>query len=88
MAHFTDWLGRTERSSDPLSDNLLKRIAATFNLDTLSVNAPLQPWWHWCFFQEPVGEPALGIDGHPQRGGFLPEAEDNYLAKLTELKDD
>jgi itaconyl-CoA hydratase/mesaconyl-C4 CoA hydratase len=44
--------------------------------------------WHWCFFQEPVGEPALGIDGHPQRGGFLPEADDNDLAKLTELKDD
>ncbi|WP_213879393.1 transposase [Pseudomonas sp. dw_358] len=75
MAHFTDWSGRTERSSDLLSDNLLKRVAATFNVDTPSLNTPLPPLWHWCFFQDPVGEPALGRDGHPQRGDFLPQAD-------------
>ena len=75
MAHFTEWLGRTERSSDLLSENLLKRVAATLDQDTPCLGAPLPALWHWCFFQDPVGEPSLGADGHPQRGSFLPEAD-------------
>jgi itaconyl-CoA hydratase/mesaconyl-C4 CoA hydratase len=75
MALFTDWLGRTERSSDLLSENLLKRVAATFDQEMPGMGAPLPALWHWCFFQDPVGGPSLGVDGHPQRGSFLPEAD-------------
>lgn len=69
------WLGRTEEASDQLSLNLIKRIAATLGEPVPPLGAPLPPLWQWCFFQEPVFETQLGIDGHPARGGFLPPAD-------------
>ncbi|SDU93203.1 acyl-CoA dehydrogenase family protein [Pseudomonas mucidolens] len=70
-----DWIGRNETIHDHLSHNLLKRIAATFG-DTAPVQGELMPpLWQWCFFQEPMPESALGGDGHPVRGGFLPPAD-------------
>ncbi|VVN82265.1 MaoC family dehydratase N-terminal domain-containing protein [Pseudomonas fluorescens] len=71
----TAWIGRTEEAHDQLSHNLLKRIAATFGEPTPAHGEALPPLWQWCFFQEPVPETALGTDGHPARGGFLPPAE-------------
>ncbi|WP_172666947.1 FAS1-like dehydratase domain-containing protein [Pseudomonas chlororaphis] len=68
------WIGRSQQARDLLSDNLLKRIAATFGEPAPAHGAALPPLWQWCFFQEPLAESALGGDGHPARGGFLPPA--------------
>lgn len=72
---FSAWIGRSEETHDQLSRNLVKRIAATFGEATPAHGEALPPLWHWAFFQEPVGEPGLGADGHPARGGFLPPAD-------------
>jgi 3-methylfumaryl-CoA hydratase len=32
----------------------------------------LPPGWQWLFFNPVVRRSVLGVDGHPQRGGFLP----------------
>ncbi|TBU89036.1 FAS1-like dehydratase domain-containing protein [Phytopseudomonas dryadis] len=72
---FTAWIGRTEESHDQLSRNLVKRIAATLGEDTPAHGEALPPLWHWAFFQDPIAESALGGDGHPARGGFLPPAD-------------
>lgn len=69
------WIGRTEEAHDQLSDNLLKRIAATFGESAPAHGKALPPLWQWCFFQESLPESALGSDGHPARGGFLPPAD-------------
>ncbi|MBA1246280.1 FAS1-like dehydratase domain-containing protein [Pseudomonas luteola] len=69
------WVGRVEETCDQLSSNLLKRIAATFGEETPAHGEALPLLWQWCFFQEPLPEPALGKDGHPARGGFLPPAD-------------
>lgn len=69
------WIGRTEEVHDQLSDNLLKRIAATFGESAPAHGKALPPLWQWCFFQESLPESALGSDGHPARGGFLPPAD-------------
>src|SRR5476649_912899 len=69
------WLGRTEEAHDQLSRNLLKRIAATFGEAAPAHGEALPPLWQWCFFQDPLPESALGGDGHPARGGFLPPAD-------------
>src|SRR5690606_34680273 len=74
-AALTAWIGRTEEAQDHLSHNLLKRIAATLGEPTPAAGQPLPPLWQWCFFQEPVFETGLGVDGHPARGGFLPPAD-------------
>jgi itaconyl-CoA hydratase/mesaconyl-C4 CoA hydratase len=68
------WTGRSQQARDLLSDNLLKRIAATFGEPVPAPGEALPPLWQWCFFQEPLTESALGGDGHPARGGFLPPA--------------
>lgn len=36
---------------------------------------PLPLGWHWLFFHEAVPSSALGVDGHPARGGFLPPVD-------------
>ncbi|WP_339071465.1 MaoC family dehydratase N-terminal domain-containing protein [Pseudomonas idahonensis] len=69
------WIGRSQRTDDLLSHNLLTRIAATLGEQTPAQGSALPPLWHWCFFQEPQPESALGQDGHPARGGFLPPAD-------------
>ena len=68
------WIGRTEKSSDSISHNLVKRIAATLGEPAPRPGEALPLLWHWAFFQEPVTEKELGEDGHPARGGFLPPA--------------
>ena len=32
----------------------------------------LQPLWHWLYFLQSARLGALGRDGHPAKGGFLP----------------
>ena len=71
----TAWMGRAEEVHDQLSRNLLMRIAATLDEPTPAHGEALPPLWQWCFFQEPMPESALGEDGHPARGGFLPPAD-------------
>jgi itaconyl-CoA hydratase/mesaconyl-C4 CoA hydratase len=71
----TDWIGRSETAHDHLSHNLLKRIAATFGEAVPEDGADIPSLWQWCFFQDPLPETALGTDGHPARGGFLPPAD-------------
>ena len=70
-----DWVGRTELSSDLISHNLARRIAATLGQDAPRPGAPLPELWHWAYFQEPFAAAGLGADGHPAGGGFLPPAE-------------
>lgn len=71
----TDRIGKREVIFDEFSPLLLKRIAATFGVDVPKLGQELPLLWHWCFFQDPVAESGLGVDGHPARGGFLPPAE-------------
>ena len=68
---YESWLGRSETREDTVPPGLAGRLAAT-----LGVPAPedgsLQPLGHWMLFQEWLPAEALGPDGHPRRGGFLP----------------
>lgn len=68
------WLGRTQEVHDQLSRNLVRRIAATFDVPAPAHGEELPLLWHWCFFQEPADTAGLGADGHPALGGFMPPA--------------
>lgn len=63
--------GRQQQSTDTFSTNLLQRIAVTLGDPVPEDGDELPALWHWCFFQEPVGEADLGGDGHPVRGGLI-----------------
>jgi len=71
----TDWIGRSETVADRLDPALAERVRVTLGGAPLTQNDPLPHLWQWAFFQNPVGMDGLGVDGHPQRGGFLPVAE-------------
>lgn len=70
---FRDWIGRTEEKQDVAAAGPIRRLAALLDHE----NPPwapdvLPPLGHWLFFLPDVRQSALGPDGHPARGGFLP----------------
>ena len=71
---FKAWIGRTETTTDPLT--WVQAQAAQAMLDdpgpALGAGDALPPLWHWFHFLPRAPQAALDIDGHPQRGGFLP----------------
>lgn len=71
---FRDWIGRTETVHDGLAPEQARRVAATLDDEVTSVAAgsPLPPLWQWCYFLPHAMQSMLDVDGHPQRGGFLP----------------
>ncbi len=68
------WVGREMHSHDELRSAWVSAIEATLDLGgvALSHGDPLPPGWHWAFFHPTEPLSALGSDGHPRPGGFLP----------------
>ena len=74
MQDFRDWIGRTETVSDELSASHVAGVAAMFDdAETgTETGAPLPLLWQWFFFVPRALQQSLDVDGHPQRGGFMP----------------
>ncbi len=74
---FDDWLGREEIARDTVSAATMARLAATLGRDDapLGEGAACPPLAHWFHFLPAAPAGALGADGHPARGGFLPPVE-------------
>lgn len=74
LAFLRTWIGRETTTEDTLSVRHARLMAATLGMpqDALVAGAPLPPLWHWLYFLEGLPPSALGRDGHPARGGFLP----------------
>ena len=71
--HFADWIGKTESCSELIQPATMAAMAATLDLDTApAAGEALPPGWQWLFFNPKVKQSALGEDGHPAKGGFLP----------------
>ena len=73
--HLSDWIGRSERRSDTIAAAPLSGLAATLerpdDLDPVQ-GAVVPLLGHWLYFQPQAMQSQLGIDGHAERGGFLP----------------
>ena len=72
--HLRKWIGKTQEASDIVTEQLTKALRATLFLDIGSPKtgdaAPFTA--HWCLAQPVAAMNALGPDGHPARGEFLP----------------
>ena len=74
LAHLQSWEGNTETLADDITAAPVRALQATLDRD----DAPpahgdaLPPLWHWLYFLPQPRQSALGPDGHPLRGGFLP----------------
>ena len=71
IAHWQTWIGRSEARTEILEAESLRRYAAALGED-LDVERVAPSLAHWAFFLPVVGPEAIGPDGHPKRGGFLP----------------
>ena len=70
---YADAIGRTESHVQILTADRAAALAATLDLDTAPEDGdPLPPGWHWLYFNPFVQRRNIGHDGHPKRGGFLP----------------
>lgn len=69
------WLGRSQVFEDALDLGHARRIAATLTRPAPVLGDSLGALWHWCYFLEDVPLAGIGLDGHPERGGFLPPAD-------------
>jgi 3-methylfumaryl-CoA hydratase len=75
-ASYGTWIGREEQRSERIVASVVEAMAATLDLERgPRAGEPLPPGWQWLFFNPAVRRSALGADGHPQRGGFLPPIE-------------
>ncbi len=66
----TDWIGRSWRRSDVVSDRLIDGYRATF-AGFLGPGA-VPPGLHWALSPDLAGPDLLGRDGHPRPGIFVP----------------
>jgi 3-methylfumaryl-CoA hydratase len=70
------WIGREEERSERILGSVIEAMAATLDLEhPPHAEEAVPPGWQWLFFNPVVRRNALGIDGHPRRGGFLPPVE-------------
>lgn len=69
-----DWVGRSETRKDTLRPEQVQALSAALGRDdTLQPGTPLPPLRHWLYFLDMQPRAALGRDGHPRLGGFLPD---------------
>lgn len=75
IANLDGWVGRTQTATAPLMPERVDELRATLSSETQDASepgtaAPLLA--HWTVFPPRVGMDALGSDGHPKLGDFLP----------------
>ncbi len=74
MPELQGWIGRAREVEEEIALGAVRRIAATFDQppETIARGSPLPPHWFSLFFAETPRHAALGPDGHPRKGEFLP----------------
>ncbi len=71
---FSGYVGRTEQRSAFIDPDRVAALANTFDLGSVpGEGQELPPAWHWIFFNPFVRRSDIGTDGHPKKGGFLPD---------------
>jgi 3-methylfumaryl-CoA hydratase len=67
-------IGRTEILADLITPSSVAALGATLDYETPPAQgASLPPLWHWILFRPLVQQSRIGADGHPVKGGFLPD---------------
>ena len=72
--HLRTWIGRSEQAGDEVTPQAVAGFRATLDLDPAppSRGDRVPPGFHWCLAPPVVPMSAIGQDGHPARGSFVP----------------
>lgn len=72
-ADWSEWVGRTESSTENAIARPINELNATFDVSSDAKPGEIMPTlWHWLYFRPLAPMSQIGADGHPKRGGFLP----------------
>lgn len=68
------WIGRQREMEEEIALGAVRRIAATFDMppQDFGPGDELPPHWFGLFFADIARQSAIGPDGHPRKGEFLP----------------
>jgi len=73
LAALRAWEGRSEDAQDTAAPSTAGQLAATLDWPQApAVGDELPALWHWTMFTPRAAQSAIGPDGHPRKGGFLP----------------
>ena len=74
VQEWSEWIGRTEVSSDVASAAPVAMMSATLDRADAPcvVGDEVPALWHWLFFTPRARQSEIGADGHAKRGDFLP----------------
>lgn len=73
MSEFESWIGRSRSATDVLEPARSAALLAALGDDRgVAAGDALPPLHHWLYFWDVAPPSALGADGHPAKGGFLP----------------
>lgn len=72
--YYQQWIGREQSESDVLTIAPMEAMAATLDRENgdFTTGSRLPPLWHWLYFIRPAKQSSLALDGHPEKGDFLP----------------
>lgn len=72
--YYQQWVGREQSESDTLTIAPLEAMAATLDRENcdFTLGNTLPSLWHWLYFLKPARQSSLAIDGHAEKGDFLP----------------
>lgn len=71
------WVGRQEHAVAHIAAEGVAALSATLDRADPAPDDgdALPPLWHWMYFNVIARHSELGLDGHAQRGGFLPPVD-------------
>ena len=74
LEHLQQWLGKSDSAEDVVTAAPMRALSATLDHpDWLPIKGcKLPELWHWLYFLPHARQSEIGLDGHPQRGGFMP----------------
>lgn len=74
LEELTKWVGQKETAVDYVTIPAVHRLSATLDRDDPmpKYGDPLPIGWHQILFPRVVRHSQVGVDGHPERGDFLP----------------
>jgi len=73
LDHLRGWVGREQASEQTIDPFPARALAGLLDRPQAPAEGdPLPLPWHWLYFLDTPMRSQIGMDGHPQRGGFLP----------------